>query len=86
MSKPLVKVGDVSHYYTKIGVAVVDLVDTLKVGDTITVAGATTDFTQQVKSIQIHHDSVAEAGVGDSIGLKVYDRVRKGDIVYRVEK
>ena len=77
------KVGDVSHYYTNIGVAVVDLVSTLKVGDKITVRGATTEYTQLVKSMQIMHKSVEEAGAGDSIGLKVSDRVRKGDAVFK---
>ncbi|MFH2110760.1 MAG: translation elongation factor-like protein [Candidatus Bathyarchaeota archaeon] len=85
MSKPLVKVGEISHYYSNIGVAVVELADTLKVGDSITVAGATTDFTQVVRSMQIEHKQVEEAGAGDSIGLKVQDRVRKGDVVYRTK-
>jgi len=85
MSKPLVKIGDVSHYYSSIGVAVVELVDTLKVGDTITVTGATTDFTQVVRSMQIEHEQVEEAGPGNSIGLKVQERVRKGDVVYKIE-
>jgi len=85
MSKPLVKVGDVSHYYSNIGVAVVELVDTLKVDDSITVTGATTDFTQVVRSMQIEHEQVEEAGAGDSIGLKVPERARKGDTVYRTK-
>ncbi len=83
MPKPLVKIGEVSHYYTNIGVAVVELVSTLKVGDKITVRGATTEFTQLVKSMQIMHEAVEEAGAGDSIGLKVSDRVRKGDAVFK---
>jgi putative protease len=83
MPEPLVKVGDVGHYYTNIGVAVVDLVSTMKVGDEITVKGATTEFTQMVRSMQIMHEAVEEAGAGDSIGLKVNDRVRKGDEVFK---
>ena len=83
MPERLVKVGDVDHYYTNLGVAVVDLVSTLKVGDRITVKGATTEFTQIVKSMQIMHDAVEEAAAGDSIGLKVNDRVRKGDEVFK---
>ena len=85
MSKPLVKVGDVSHYYSNIGVAVIELVDTLKVGDSITVTGATTDFTQVVSSMQIEHEQVEEADARNSIGLKVQERVRKGDAVYRTK-
>lgn len=84
MPERLVKVGDVDHYYTNIGVAVIDLVSTLRVGDKIMVKGATTEFTQLVKSMQIMHDTVEEAGAGDSIGLKVIDRVRKGDEVFKV--
>jgi len=83
MPERLLKVGDVDHYYTNIGVAVVDLVSKLKVGDKITVKGATTEFTQIVKSMQIMHEAVEEAEAGDSIGLKVNDRVRRGDEVYK---
>jgi putative protease len=84
MSKELVKIGDVSHYYTNIEVAVVELVDTLKVGDKIMIKGATTEFTQIVKSIQIEHEQVTVAEAGDSIGLQVRDRVRLGDQVFRL--
>ena len=83
MLKELVKVGDVSHYYTNIEVAVVELVGKLKVGDQIMIKGATTEFTQLVKSIQIDHEHVTEAGSGDSIALVVKDRVRLGDQVFR---
>ena len=77
------KAGDVSHYYSNISVAVVELTATLKVGDQITVKGATSNFTQLVVSMQIEHRSVEEAVPGDSVGLKVQDRVRKGDEVYK---
>jgi putative protease len=83
MPKDSLKAGDVSHYYTSIGVAVVELTATLKVGDKITVKGATTNFTQLVKSMQIDHKLVEEAVPGDSIGLKVQDRVRREDEVYK---
>ena len=84
VQKELVKNGDVSHYYSNIEVAVVDLVDKLKIDDEIMVKGATTDFTQIVESIQIEHEQVMEAGAGDSIGLLVRDRVRAGDQVLRL--
>jgi putative protease len=83
MPKDLLKAGDVSHYYTSISVAVVELTAALKVGDKITVKGATSNFTQLVESMQIEHKPVEEAVPGDSIGLKVQDRVRKGDEVYK---
>ncbi len=84
MSEELVKIGDVSHYYTNIEVAVVELSDKLKVGDKILIKGATTEFTQLVKSIQIEHEQVTEAKAGDSIGLQVRYRVRLGDQVFRL--
>ena len=86
MSEELVKIGDVSHFYTNIEVAVVELTGKLKTGDRIAIKGATTDFTQLVESIQIDHDQVAVAGPGDSIGLVVKDRVRAGDKVFRYKK
>jgi len=84
MSKESVKIGDVSHYYTNIEVAVVELVDNLKVGDKIMIKGATTEFTQLVKSMQIEHEQVTVAETGDSIGLQVRYRVRLGDQVFRL--
>ena len=83
MSKEIEKIGDVSHYFTRKEVAVVELVDKLKVGDTIQIKGATTDFTQNVESIQIDHSQVEAAGAGDSIGLLVIYRVRQGDEVFK---
>lgn len=77
-------VGKVTHYYTKIGVAVVELSDTLSVGDTISIEGATTNVQQTVDSMQIEHENVASAKAGDSVGLKVADRTRPGDNVYKV--
>jgi len=78
------EVGTITHYFTNIGVGVVELSDTLRVGDTIHIQGVTTDFTQTVDSMQIDNEPVEEAGSGDAIGLKVNDRVREGDTVYKV--
>jgi translation elongation factor EF-1alpha len=77
-------IGKVIHYFTNIGVAVIELEDTLKVGDEISIEGATTNFTQKIDSMQIEHENVKEAKKGDSIGLKVSDRVREGDQVFKV--
>ncbi len=79
-------IGKVSHYYTKIGVAVIELIDELSVGDEISIEGATTNFRQKVESIQIQHKNVEKAKAGDSIGLKVIDRVRENDSVYKIIK
>lgn len=84
MSKDLLKIGSISHYYSQIGVALVELVETLKIGDKITVMGSTTLFSQVVDSIQIQHKPVNEAHKGDSIGLKIGYKARKGDQLYKI--
>lgn len=78
------RVGRVVGYFAKIGVAAVVLERSLRVGDTIRVKGHTTDFTQRVDSLEIEHAKVAEAGVGDSVAIRVADRVRDHDVIYRV--
>ena len=78
------QIGSIGNYYSKISVAVMDLTGKIVVGDTIRVKGATTDFRQKVDSMQIEHANVQSAGPGQSIGLKVVDKVRKGDLVYKV--
>jgi putative protease len=80
----LEQIGSIRHYYTKIGVAVIDLTAKITVGDTIRIKGMTSDFTQKVDSMQIEHANVQSAGAGQSIGLKVTDKVRVGDLVYKV--
>ncbi len=78
-------VGEVTHFFTNINVAVIKLSDKLKKGEKILIEGATTNFEQAIDSMQIEHKEVKEAKKGDSVGLKVKDRVREGDKVYRVE-
>ncbi len=78
------KIGKISHYYTKIGVAIIDLEGVLKVGDKIKIKGAITDLEQTVSSMQIEHENVEEAKSGESVGLKVDENVREGDAVYKV--
>lgn len=79
-----VLVGEVFTYFSKAGVAGIKLQDTLKVGDRIRIQGHTTKFEQVVESMQIEHDVVKEAGKGASVGLKVVDRVRPNDKVFRL--
>ena len=79
------EIGKVTHYYTKLGVAVIELTDTLKVGDKIKIKGATSDFEQPVESMQIEHENIEEAKAGQSIGMKVKEHVREHDVVYKVE-
>jgi putative protease len=77
-------IGKVSHYFSKIGVAVIDLSDSLKTGDTIRIVGGETDFTQTVESMQAEHQNIEEAKAGDSIGLKVAQKVREDYKVYKI--
>jgi putative protease len=77
-------VGKVTHYFTKISVAVVELSGELKVGDRISIEGPTTNFEQIVNSMQIEHKDVKVATAGQAVGLKVDQRVREGDIVYKI--
>ncbi|MCJ7720302.1 MAG: translation elongation factor-like protein [Candidatus Hadarchaeum sp.] len=77
-------IGKIAHYFTKISVAVIDLSDELKVGDRISIEGATSNFEQAVNSMQIEHDDVKSATAGQSVGMKVDQRVRQGDLVFKI--
>ena len=79
------KVGVVIKFFGKIGVAAIKLTDdSLKVGDNIHMKGHTTDLTQEVGSMQIENQNVQEAVPGADIGVKIGDRVRENDVVYKV--
>ena len=80
----LKEVGKVSHFFTKISVAVVELSSSLSVGDRILIKGPTTNFEQTVNSMQIEHENVKVAKAEQSIGLKVDERVRESDVVYKI--
>jgi putative protease len=77
-------IGKIAHYFTKISVAVIELSDELKVGDRISIEGATSNFEQAVNSMQIEHDDVKSATAGQSVGMKVDQRVRQGDLVFKI--
>ncbi|HEY8491105.1 MAG TPA: translation elongation factor-like protein [Dehalococcoidia bacterium] len=78
------EVGRVTDYYKHVGVAGVALTGTLRQGDRIRIRGHTTDLEQPAGSLEIDHRPVAEAGPGQSVGIKVRERVRRGDHVYVV--
>ncbi len=79
------KIGKITHYFSEIKVAVIKLADSLKEGDKIRITGGEdTDFSQQVKSMQIDHEKVKTAKKGKSIGLKVPKKVREGYIVWKI--
>jgi len=78
-------VGKVTHYFSNIGVAVVDLSGPLSQGDEIRIVGGeNTDFNQKVDSMQVDYKAVEKAKKGDSMGLKVSEKVREGYKVYKI--
>ena len=81
---PEEEIGKVSDFFAHPVVAGVDLTGTLKVGDRIHIKGHTTDLEMTVSSMQINNANVTEAKAGDAVGIKVTERVRHGDIIYKV--
>ncbi len=77
-------IGKIVHFYPKISVAVLELSDTLNVGDKISIEKESGSFEQVVDSMQIEHQSISEAKKGQSIGLKVADKTREGAQVFKV--
>jgi selenocysteine-specific translation elongation factor len=77
-------IGTIMDFFARPVVAGIDLTGTLKVGDRIHIAGHTTDMELTINSMQINNVDVNEAKAGDSVGIKVSDRVRRGDKVYKV--
>ncbi len=79
------EVGVIIKFFAKPGVAAIKVTKgTIKRGDILKYKGHTTDFTEEVRSMEIDNQSVDEAKVGDTIGVKVEERVREKDIVYKV--
>jgi GTPase len=79
----VVEIGHVTHFFSKISVAIIELTATLNVGDRILIKGPATDFEQTVDSMQIEHQNVQSAEAGRSVGLKMAQHVRERDVVYR---
>jgi putative protease len=80
-----IEIGRVSHYFGKIHVAAIEITKgELAVGDTIHIKGHTSDFSMQIESMQIDKANVDRAKKGQSIGLRVPEHAREGDIVYKV--
>lgn len=84
MAKEEKPIGQVTHYFSNIGVAVIDLSSPLKQGDVIRITGGQeTDFEQKVDSLQVDHKEVKSAKKGDSVGMKVKEKVREGYKVFK---
>jgi len=82
---PETKVGRVKEYFAKVGVAGIDITEGhLSVGETIRIKGHTTDFTQRVDSMQLEHQPVQRAEPGQLVGIRVSERVRPHDEVFKV--
>lgn len=79
-----VEIGKVQHYFSHLGVAVMSLVDDLKLGDRIHIYGHSTDFNQRVTSMEIEHHSVLWVKPGDNVAVRVIQPVHVHDMVYRV--
>lgn len=79
------KIGEITHYFDNIDVGIIELTSgALEVGDRIHIKGATTDFEQDVESLQIEHEDIEEAETGEEVGTKVQNRVRGGDEVFKI--
>lgn len=80
-----VQVGTISHYYDKIGVAVIEVTNQpLKVGDSVKISGHDQEFVQKIDSLQVEHKQLKEVKPGESCGLKVDQPVKEGDKVFLV--
>jgi hypothetical protein len=82
---PAEAIGRVTHYFSHLSVAAVQLQAPLAVGDRIHVRGRTTDLVQDVSSMEVDHAAVEKAGPGDDVALKVDDHVRDHDLIFREE-
>ena len=79
------KIGFVEHFFNKVSVAAIKITDgEIKIGDTIHIVGSHTDFTQKIDSMEIDRNPVEKVTAGDDVGIKVKDRVREHDVVYKV--
>jgi len=79
-----IPVGKVIHYFDRIGVAVLELTETIRIGDTLHFHGHSTDFKQAVDSLQLEHKNVTEAKPGQDVALKVAQKVHPHDAVFKV--
>ena len=78
------EIGKITHYFGHISVGIIELKEALRVGDRIRIKGHTSDLTQDITSMQIEHTTVTEGKAGDSVGIKVPQKIHPNDRVYKV--
>ncbi len=77
-------IGRITHFFGNIGVAVIEVSDRLRAGDTIRIVGGNVDFEEKVDSMEMDHQRVSEAKKGNSVGVKVSQKVHEGYKVFRI--
>ena len=82
----MTEIGKVTHYYGKLGVAIIELSAPLKVGDRIKIQGPSSEFEQAVDSMQVDHQAVTEAKKGEVVGVKVVEKAGEGAKAYLLEE
>ncbi|MBI4100188.1 U32 family peptidase C-terminal domain-containing protein [Candidatus Microgenomates bacterium] len=75
--------GKITHYYDKIGVAVVEVQKPFSLGDEIKISGSDHEFVQKVESMQIEHEQIQQAKKGQTIGLRTDQKVKEGDVIFK---
>lgn len=83
LNEAIIEIGHISHFFSKIKVAIIELTLPLSIGDQILVKGPFTDFQQEVKSMQIDRKDIDMAEGGQSVGLKLAQLARERDVVYK---
>jgi putative protease len=78
------EIGVISGYFSNVGVAAIKLSGKLKIGDRVHIKGNTTDFEEEVDSMQINGEHISQAGKGDHVGIKVQEKVRPNDLVFLI--
>jgi len=84
MDKEAKQIGEITHYFSHLGVGIFKFKRAVKVGEKIHIKGATTDFVQTISSMQYNHKEIKTAKKGQEVGIKVDEKVREGDKVYEV--
>ena len=82
MAKKISPVGKITHIYSKIGVAIVKFSKPVVVGQMVRFKGNSTDFIQQIESMQYDHEQIKKAAKGQEVGIKVNEKIHEGDQIF----